>query len=150
MLDNAEGNAYCTTYSSTASEVVLLHIQIITGGKVPIYRQVADQLRGAIAAGRLPVGTSLPSVRGLATELVVNPNTIAKAYAALVRDGVVEGRQGRGYFVAKRPDIYTKRERQRRFDEAMVPFVAEALTLGFDEAAIVAEVKKHFRKLAKS
>jgi GntR family transcriptional regulator len=128
----------------------LLHIQITTGGKEPIYRQVANQLRSAIATGRLPVGEPLPSVRGLATELVVNPNTIAKAYAELVRDGLIEGRQGRGYFVAKRREIYTKRERKRRFDEAMLPFVAEALTLGYDERAILNELKQHFKTMSRA
>ena len=126
------------------------HIQITTGSKVPIYRQVIDQLRASIAVGQMSVGDPLPSVRGLATELVVNPNTIAKAYSALVRDGVIESQQGRGYFVAQQRAIFTKRERQRRFDEIIGPFVAEAATLGFDQSQIVAEVKKHFQKLAKS
>ena len=128
----------------------MLHIQITTGGKIPIYRQIIDQMRSSIAVGRIAVGEPLPSVRGLATELVINPNTIAKAYAVLVNDGVIESKQGRGYFVAKRREIYTKRERQRRLDEVIVPFVAEAVTLGFDQQQIVDEIKKHFLKLTKS
>ena len=128
----------------------MLHIQITTGGKIPIYRQIIDQMRSSIAVGKIAVGEPLPSVRGLATELVINPNTIAKAYAVLVNDGVIESKQGRGYFVAKRREIYTKRERQRRLDEVIVPFVAEAVTLGFDQQQIVDEIKKHFLKLTKS
>ena len=81
---------------------------------------------------------------------MINPNTIAKAYAVLVNDGVIESKQGRGYFVAKRREIYTKRERQRRLEEVIVPFVAEAVTLGFDQQQIVDEIKKHFLKLTKS
>ena len=54
------------------------------------------------------MGDGLPSVRGLAAELVINHNTVAKAYSQLVLDGVIESQQGRGYFVAKRREIYTK------------------------------------------
>ncbi|MDA8563915.1 GntR family transcriptional regulator [Mariniblastus sp.] len=127
----------------------MLRIQITTGGKVPIYRQVVDQVRSTIGAGGLSVGDPLPSVRALATELVVNPNTVAKAYSMLVNDGVIESQRGRGYFVAQRRDIYTKKERNRRLEEALGPFLAEAVTLGFDETEIIAEIKKRFSKLAK-
>lgn len=128
----------------------MLNIQITTGGKIPIYRQIIDQMRSSIALGKSAVGEPLPSVRGLATELVINPNTIAKAYAVLVNDGVIESQQGRGYFVAKRREIFTKRERQRRLEEVIGPFVAEAVTLGFDQQQIIGEIKKHFQRLAKS
>jgi GntR family transcriptional regulator len=83
----------------------------------------------------------------LATELVLNPNTIAKAYAVLVRDGVLESHQGRGYFVAERREIYTRKERQRRLEEVMDPFLAEALTLGFDSEQIQEEVRKRIERL---
>jgi GntR family transcriptional regulator len=121
--------------------------QITTGGSVPIYRQLVDQIRHAIAGKKLAVGESLPSVRALAAELVVNPNTVAKAYAALVRDGVLESHQGRGYFVAQRREIYTRKERQRRLEEVMDPFLAEALTLGFDTEQILAAVTKRLQNL---
>lgn len=127
----------------------MLRIQIITGGKVPIYRQVVDQIRSAIGSGSLAIGDPLPSVRALATELIVNPNTIAKAYSALVNDGVIESQRGRGYFVIQRREIFTKKERKLRLSEAINPFIAEAMTLGFDEAEIIAEIQKHFSKLAK-
>jgi len=121
--------------------------QITTGSSVPIYRQLVDQVRHAIAGKKLAVGESLPSVRAMAAELVVNPNTIAKAYAMLVRDGVLESHQGRGYFVAERREIFTRKERQRRLEEVMDPFLAEALTLGFGAEQIVAEVSKRLQKL---
>ena len=127
----------------------MLRIHIITGGKVPIYRQVVDQIRSAIGSGSLAVGDPLPSVRALATELIVNPNTIAKAYSALVNDGVIESQRGRGYFVIQRREIFTKKERKLRLSEAINPFIAEVMTLGFDEAEIIAEIQKHFSKLAK-
>ena len=128
----------------------MIRLRITTGSSVPIYRQVIDQIRHAVAAGRLDTGTALPSVRALASELVVNPNTIAKAYSQLVRDGVVESQRGRGYFVAQRRDIYTRKERQRRLLEIMNPFLAEALTLGFDEQQIVTEIQKRLNDMASS
>ena len=124
----------------------LLHIQITTGGKVPIYRQVVDQIRSAVASGTLSVGDPLPSVRGLANELVVNPNTIAKAFNALLQDGLIESQQGRGYFVAERRDIYSKKERSRRLREAVGPLVSEASALGIGEDEVIAELKKQFQK----
>ena len=125
----------------------MFRVQVTTGSGVPIYRQVVDQIRHAAASGRINVGESLPSVRALAAELVVNPNTIAKAYAVLVRDGVLVSHQGRGYFVSERRDIFTRKERQRRLTEVMDPFLAEALTLGFDEQQILDEIRKRLQRM---
>lgn len=128
----------------------MIRLRVTTGSSLPIYRQVVDQIRHAVAAGKLETGAALPSVRALASELVVNPNTIAKAYAQLVRDGVLESQRGRGYFVAQRRDIYTRKERQRRLLEIMNPFLAEALTLGFDEQQIVTEIHKCLNRMTSS
>ena len=122
-------------------------IRISTGGSVPIFRQVTDQIRSLVATGELAVGDSLPSVRALARELVVNPNTVAKAYAQLVRDGVLESQQGRGYFVAERRQIYTKTESRRRLSLALDPFVSEALTLGFTAEEILTAVEKRLQEI---
>jgi GntR family transcriptional regulator len=67
---------------------------------VPIYRQITDQIRWRVAAGRLAPGDRLPSVRDLASFLLVNPNTVAKVYRDLERDGLLETRRGEGTFVA--------------------------------------------------
>ena len=127
-----------------------MRIQVTIGSSVPIYRQIVDQIRHAVATGIMPVGEQVPSVRALAGELVLNANTIAKAYAALVRDGVLERQQGRGYFVAARREIFSRKERQRRLGEVMDPFIAEALTLGFDAEEIVLEVQKSLEKVAQT
>ena len=127
-----------------------MRIQVTIGSSAPIYRQVVDQIRHAVASGNLAVGESLPSVRALAAELVINANTIAKAYSILVRDGVIESRQGRGYFVVQRREIYTRKERLRRLEEILDPFLAEALTLGFDGAQILAEVQRRLTQLAEA
>jgi len=109
-----------------------MQIRVIPGSNAAIYRQIADQIRRAVVSGQLAVGDPLPSVRQLAKELVVNPNTVAKAYAELVRDGVLETQAGRGAYVAKRREVFTKTERLRRLDEAIDTVISEALTLGFD------------------
>jgi len=109
-----------------------MQIRVIPGSNAAIYRQIADQIRRAVVSGQLAVGDPLPSVRQLAKELVVNPNTVAKAYAELVRDGVLETQAGRGAFIAKRRDVFTKTERLRRLDAALDTVISEALTLGFD------------------
>ncbi|MCA9219843.1 MAG: GntR family transcriptional regulator, partial [Planctomycetales bacterium] len=70
----------------------MIEFKITPGGNRPIYQQVVDQVRAAIVSGELSIGDPLPSVRGLAQQLVVNHNTVAKAFAELVRDGTLESR----------------------------------------------------------
>lgn len=127
----------------------MLRLEVTTGSAVPIYKQIVDQVRQAVGGGKLSTGEAVPSVRALAKELLINPNTVAKAYSALVRDGVLESRQGRGYFVAQRREIYTRKERQRRLEEAMDPFLAEALTLGFEPEQITEQINKRLTKMSR-
>ena len=90
-------------------------IDVATGSGTPIYRQIVDQVRLAVATGALAAGDAMPSVRSLAERLVINANTVAKAYAELVRDGVLESQQGLGFFVAnKKRQVYSRAERLRR------------------------------------
>ena len=91
-----------------------LELQITTGSDVPLYRQIVDRLRRAMLCGQLPPGSQLPSVRALAEQLVINPNTVVRAYQELARDGVVQSQQGRGFFVAEKRQVYTDQERLRR------------------------------------
>lgn len=119
-----------------------LDFQISTGGAVPIYRQIIDQIRRSVTNGELAIGDQLPSVRALAERLLVNHNTVAKAYQVLVRDGVIESRHGRGVFITKRRNIYTKAERSRRLEAALQMFVSEALLLDFDDAEIQQAVER--------
>jgi GntR family transcriptional regulator len=122
---------------------VSLHIVIATGSVAPIYRQIVDQVRLAVAAGAVSEGDPLPSVRALAEELVVNPNTVAKAYADLIRDGVIESQAGRGTFIGPRRQVFTKAERQRRVQQSLDTFVNQALSLDFTPQEIRALVAEH-------
>ncbi|MFI5379833.1 MAG: GntR family transcriptional regulator [Tepidisphaerales bacterium] len=113
-----------------------LELSIVTGSAVPIYRQIIDQICQAMARGELPAGEQMPSVRALAERLLVNPNTIARTYADLVRDGILETQRGRGVFVAQRRPVYTKAERMRRIEGALNTFVSQAVHLGFSPEEI--------------
>lgn len=124
-----------------------MQIHIAAGNAQSIYRQISDQIRRLVATNKLAVGHAVPSVRQLAKDLVINPNTVAKAYAELVRDGVLESQQGRGYFVARRKSIFTKAERLRRLDEALDLAVSQAITLDFTPEEISERLQMRLEKL---
>ncbi len=124
-----------------------MQIHISAGSPQSIYRQIADQIRQAVVSGKLNVGDAVPSVRQLAKELAINPNTVAKAYSELTRDGVLEGQSGRGCVVASRKNVYTKTERLRRLDLVLDSLVSEALTLGFSSEEIAERLAKRLEKM---
>jgi GntR family transcriptional regulator len=100
--------------------------------RTPIYAQIEQGLRAAIAAGRLGVGDQLPTVRQLAVELKVNANTVARVYADLERSGVLETRRGVGSFVAAgRDEARPARERARRLRAFVTRVLADAERAGF-------------------
>ena len=107
------------------------HITITTGSGTPIYRQIIEQVRLGVATGALATGDAMPSVRSLAEQNVVNPNTVVKAYAELVRDGVLESHHGKGFFVAEKRQVYSRAERLRRLRQALDTFIHEAVFLDF-------------------
>ena len=106
-------------------------IIISTGSNTPIYKQIADQVRFAVATGKLRVGDQLASVRVLAEELVLNPNTIARAYADLARDGIIEARPGRGVFIIRNRKVFSREEGRRRLEPLLDALIAEALAMDF-------------------
>jgi GntR family transcriptional regulator len=113
--------------------------------RVPIYRQLMDQIRQAIARGRLKPGSRLPSVRALSRELVVNPNTIARTYTELEREGVLHTRQGLGVFVAELHDDLSGSARRERLAAALDCFLTEAVHLGFSADEVQAAVVRRIR-----
>src|SRR5512145_1360249 len=106
------------------------HIDPASG--TPIYLQLADQVKQAVAGGVLKTGQRLPATRDLAIELAVNPNTVVKAYQALEREGVVELPRGKGAFVASRAEA-GGRERIALLKPTVERLVAEAYRLGLNE-----------------
>ncbi len=124
-----------------------MQIRVIPGSSAAIYRQIADQIRRGIASGELAVGDAVPSVRTLAKELVVNANTVAKAYAELIRDGVLESQAGKGAFVAARRDVYSKAERLRRLDDALEIAISASIALNFNGNEILARMQSKLNKM---
>jgi GntR family transcriptional regulator len=125
-------------------------ISILTGSNVSIYRQIIDQVCAAAFAGRIPDDEPLPSVRALAEELLINPNTVSRAYCELAREGILESRPGKGMFISKRRQIYSKTERKRRIDQSVTSLVTEGLMLGFTAEEIVGLVASKTKELGGS
>jgi GntR family transcriptional regulator len=117
-----------------------LMLEIATGDPRPISRQIIDGVRMKVATGELQLGVQLPSVRGLAQQLGINPNTVAKAYAELTAEGWLEARQGLGLFVAPPRQRLSAGERDKRFDEAVNRFVHEVVALGIDPPGVIARL----------
>lgn len=112
------------------------------GRGVPIYVQLMDQIRRAVASGILPPGEQLPSVRDLALQLSINPNTIARVYQELEREGVVKSLRGRGTFVTEFASTLSDRERLVKLDEAVEKLFLEAYHLRCTPEEVLAAVKK--------
>ena len=119
-----------------------MELRIETSGREPIYRQLARQIREAIATGDLAGEEKLPSVRELSRELVLNPNTIARVYTELEREGILCTRPGQGVYVARPRMELTKKARRDRLLTTLDRFLTEAVHLGFaanDVTEMVAE-----------
>lgn len=113
------------------SKIVPLFLTVSPGDPRPITRQIMDGIRMAIASGELPVGGQLPSVRGLAQQLTVNPKTVAKAYSDLVAEGWLNSSQGLGLFVAAPRQRLSDSERERRLTMAIEALAAEVVGLDY-------------------
>jgi GntR family transcriptional regulator len=103
---------------------------------VPVSEQIAEGIRFAIADGRLAAGERLPSVRALARDLLVNPNTVAKVYRDLERDGVLRTRPGSGVFVAEGAERLCRKESTKAVAEAARVLVSKARAAGLDAGEI--------------
>jgi GntR family transcriptional regulator len=110
-----------------------LNLLITTGSSTPIYRQITDQVRLAVANGSLVVDEQLPSVRALAEELVINPNTVARAYSDLARDGLLETRQGKGVFVIRKRKVFSREEGWRKLEPLIDGLIGEAVAMDFTQ-----------------
>lgn len=111
--------------------MVSFNFLINTGSTTPIYKQIVEQVRRAVATGRLAVTDQLPSVRALAERLVLNPNTVARAYADLAREGVIETRPGRGVFIIPKRRVFVREEARRRLEPLLNALISEGLAMDF-------------------
>ncbi len=106
-------------------------IQIDSKSGVPFYRQIIEQVKFAIANGDLVTGDRLPTVRQLAVDLSINPNTVIRAYRELEIEGVLETQQGSGTFVGAMKPRIDELERQRMLDQILTELLARAGGYGF-------------------
>jgi GntR family transcriptional regulator len=104
---------------------------------VPFYRQIIEQVKFGIARGVLEPGDRLPTVRQLAVDLSVNPNTVIRAYRELEIEGVLDSQQGSGTFVSDRRPEIDALERQRMLDQILTDFLARASAYGFSLEEVV-------------
>ena len=98
---------------------------------VPVYRQIIDQVLGGIAAGTLGPAHQLPTVRQVAVDLSINPNTVVRAYRELEIRGVLETQQGTGTFISQQKVKHDEVERQRQLAQLVGEFVSRAGAAGF-------------------
>jgi GntR family transcriptional regulator len=108
-----------------------VEIRIDPADGVPIYRQIVNQIRYAVASGLLEPGDELPTIRALALTLKVTPNTIVKAYEELEAAGILQKRHGSGTFVSGERTRLADRERRRIIEQRIDALLAEAHHLGF-------------------
>ena len=118
-----------------------MEFRIDTSSRLAIYRQLARQLREAVARGVLRADDRLPSVRELSRMLVINPNTVARVYTELEREGILSTRPGLGVFVAVPKAELTKKVRKERLQELLDHFLTEAVHLGFTANEVIESIK---------
>lgn len=108
-----------------------MNFQLDVKSGVPFYRQIIDQVKIAIASGKLETGNRLPTVRQLAVDLSINPNTVSRAYTELELTGLVETQMGSGTFVGTQEVEQDDVERQRMLDQICQELLSRASSYGF-------------------
>jgi GntR family transcriptional regulator len=123
------------------------NINLDLTSKVPIYIQIRDQLRLMIATGEMEAGDQMPPVRDLASELLINPNTVQKAYHDLEREGFIHTRRGMGTFVTDRPRTRSQGREKAHAEELARDFVTRLFDLGLDADEVRTLVQETLRAL---
>ncbi len=124
-----------------------LPLRIDAADPRPIGRQIEEGIHNLVTAGALAPGEPIPSVRDLARDLRVNPNTVAKAFQRLGEAGILEVRRGEGTYVAANPPLPTPAERREKLGEAAARYSTAAATLGADAKTAALAVFEAFLKL---
>lgn len=123
-----------------------MRLRLDTTSALPIYAQMIDQIRRAVASGELSPGEQLPTVRQLAVELRINPNTVARVYRELEHLGLIATRQGRGTFVTEaRPEVVTH-ERQAELHRLAQSAMNEAAMLGFTPSELIRAIEANSKQ----
>jgi GntR family transcriptional regulator len=118
----------------------LFHLNETSG--IPVYLQLREQILHAISRGDLRPGDQLPTVREVAIDLSINPNTVNRAYAELERDGVLKSTRGRGTFIAEPASATGVVKRRDRLVDIAKRAIAEAVSFGFTAEELVSAIKR--------
>ena len=129
---------------------VAVWIEVNPRSGVPIYVQIVEQVRHALEVGGLRSGERLPTVRQLAGELTIAPNTIVKAYNELQRMGLVESRPGVGTVVAEGVEEVSREQRVEAIFERLRVLVRDAASLGISEDELWASLESEFERIPRS
>jgi GntR family transcriptional regulator len=125
-----------------------MFLQIDPSRPLPIFSQIMEGVRLAVATGRVSPGERIPSIRDLAVELRVNPNTVARAYQELERAGLIESRRGMGYFVnAELNGSLADHERRNLLETRIEEFLSAALELGFGPEDVKAAIDRRRKRM---
>jgi GntR family transcriptional regulator len=116
-------------------------LQLDLHSGVPVYRQLIDQVRGGIASGALEAGTQLPTVRQLAVDLEINPNTVVRAYRELELGGLLETHQGTGTFISAQKMKRADAEREKQLAQIVGDCVSRAGAAGFTVDDLIDELR---------
>jgi len=119
-----------------------LDIYISQNDGVPVYLQIINQVKKLVAARRLVVNQELPAIRVLAEQLLINPNTVARAYRELEMAGWVYKKRGSGTFISDKPSPLSEQERQRIIDEKIMSLLAEAQQMDISVTKIIKRIKE--------
>jgi GntR family transcriptional regulator len=115
-----------------------MEIRLDPASSVPIYIQIADRIRQMVAAGLLKPGAQLPTIRQLAVDLTIDPNTVARAYALLDSEGVISTQRGRGTYVAERPNsAQMARIRADKLQAILRRCIMEVLSQGYSPPEVL-------------
>ncbi|MEX0977621.1 MAG: GntR family transcriptional regulator [Pirellulales bacterium] len=123
-----------------------MEFSISTTAGVPLYQQLTEQICAAVARGRLRADERLPSVRELSQTLVVNPNTVARAYTELEREGTVYTRPGLGVFVSATRPALPKKVRRERLLKGVDHFLIDAVRLGCESKEVLELVDERIKQ----
>lgn len=124
----------------------MLHLTVSQGDGTPIYAQLVHQIKALIATGRLKPNGELPSVRQLAQQLVLNPNTVVRAYRELESEGLVYKKRGAGTFVSAEVTPYTDEVCRKILGARLETLVVEAVNMGYGEKQVEALLREQWKK----
>jgi GntR family transcriptional regulator len=124
-----------------------MQLHIITNDGIPIYLQIANQVKYQVASGRLAPGDEIPPIRVLAHQLLVNPNTIARAYLELEREGVVHKRHGSGTYISDAASPLARKERLKIISERIDALLVEARQLEIEPPELLRLIQERSQSI---